>query len=904
MESPQKGNSTFLDGTDPDFVWQDYLEDTHSEAAPPTAFTHVEYSLESGFKVGMKLEIPNPEDGSMYWPASVIMTCGDLLTLRYVGYGDDRSADFWFNIKSGEFHPIGWCSTNSKKLHPPKALLEKYPNVTALLSSELKSSESIPAALSENLDAGFIPIDQIKCGMKLELMDIDNPNNVWIVTIKQNIGGRLLLHYDGCEEASNCDMWLFYLSDYLYPVGFAKLNNLQYSPPKGIECKHSEKEWEMILQNSFEEAEKLPFPSHIFEPKIPLEKLTFKEGMKLEAVNIQNYAEICPATVTKVVNDYYFLVTIDNHIDEQVTNAVLCCNSNTPFVFPIKWAEEHELEVKSPKGYKSDGSKFSWDDYLQFCKAEAAPVDIFPMCFMNMGFETGMKLETADPFNPNNIYAATIVKVVEPLMWVDFDNETPKQKNIIYSINSFDIFPVGWCASNSYPLQTPSIYKSKERSCPVLEEQGRIEKPAQEAPVLSPAGQQCKSWCPKIYFNHRCFTGPLLSKSRLAELPQAIGPGPLHLVIQDVIYRVVNIAYKSSRVLQILQVNGKPSPGMQPLIIKAKYKGKTNRATIEVIRNSEQVEEFCKNICQKLECCPYLFGPKHVGETCPSNCHTQTKTKFGYNFVKKQKKVGRPPLHANCISSDNGEVVKRGPGRKKKRKHWTHLNAHIGGDNQPPEKRSKSRDSSETDEGSKNDLKEKVKSDSNEPASPQSGRIPLIGKKKLKHTTSSSIVTRGAKLPNFGLWHHVSSFHNRRGRPRTRPMRPFPPRKVGRPVGSTKKNIAAAAAQLKSKRLMEYSSLHLDDASKYEMPPRRPKRTLLDSNPIDWTVEDVVKYLQKTDYAPLAPLLKEQEIDGPALLMLNIFNVQEYLHLKPEPAEKFCYLIKNLKIEFFTHYVS
>lgn len=35
------GNSTFLDGTDPDFVWQDYLEDTHTEAAPPTAFTHV-----------------------------------------------------------------------------------------------------------------------------------------------------------------------------------------------------------------------------------------------------------------------------------------------------------------------------------------------------------------------------------------------------------------------------------------------------------------------------------------------------------------------------------------------------------------------------------------------------------------------------------------------------------------------------------------------------------------------------------------------------------------------------------------------------------------------------------------------------------------------------------------------
>ncbi|GIY61158.1 scm-like with four MBT domains protein 1, partial [Caerostris extrusa] len=231
-----------------------------------------------------------------------------------------------------------------------------------------------------------------------------------------------------------------------------------------------------------------------------------------------------------------------------------------------------------------------------------------------------------------------------------------------------------------------------------------------------------------------------------------------------------------------------------------------------------------------------------------------------YNFVKK-KKVGRPPLHSH-FSSDNGEVIKKsGPGRKKKRKHWSHIHAQAE-ENEPLSKISKSRDSSETDEGNKFDLKEKE-------SIPRETKIDLNGQKNLKHGTSSNIVTRGAKLPNFGLWHHVS-FHNRRGRPRTRPLRPFPPRKVGRPK-----------------------------------PPILPKPTLLESNPLDWSVEDVVQYLQKTDIIALAPLIiKEQEIDGQALLMLNLFNVQEYLHLKPEPAEKFCYLIKNLKIEFFTHYVS
>ncbi len=42
------------------------------------------------------------------------------------------------------------------------------------------------------------------------------------------------------------------------------------------------------------------------------------------------------------------------------------------------------------------------------------------------------------------------------------------------------------------------------------------------------------SWCPKIYFNHRCFSGPYLSKGRIAELPKCVGPGPVVLVMKEV----------------------------------------------------------------------------------------------------------------------------------------------------------------------------------------------------------------------------------------------------------------------------------------------------------------------------------------------------------------------------------
>ncbi|XP_054723713.1 scm-like with four MBT domains protein 1 [Uloborus diversus] len=765
----------------------------------------------------MKLEILNQETKDVYWIASVVMTCGELLTLRFFGYGNDRSADFWFNAKSGEFHPIGWCSANNKKLWPPKGVLEKCPDVNTLLSDvkiEITKAENIPAFISNELDAGIIPIDLIKVGMKVEISEVFNPQNIWIATILQNVGGRLQLKYDELKS-SHEKFWLFYLSDRLFSIGHVAEHNLTYSAPK---------------------------------------------------------------------------MSIDDCGSKRDKTALLCCNSNSQLIFPVGWAEKHELCLKVPHGYTD---AFSWNDYLKRFKAFAAPEELFSESFENDEFETSMKLEAADPLHPENIKVATITKIVAPLMWLHFDSDDSNSSSFITSLNSLDIYPVGWCDTNGYPLLTPSINKSKivEDIAVNRAEETNMKLKVTDVQVPTHSEQQCKSWCPKIYFNHRCFTGPLLSKSRLAELPQAIGPGPVNLVMFDVISRVVNIAYKSSRVLQILQVHGKPSSGMHQQVIKAKYKGKSYRATIEVVRNSEQVEEFCKNICLKLECCPHLFGPVHVGEVCPSKCHTQTKTKFGYNFVKKHKKPGRPPLSSSVSSLSNGEVVKRGPGRKKKRKHWTHLNM-LSGESQP-EKKPKSVDSSETDESAK---PEPSKSEDSKE------KLDSIPTKKLKITPSSSIVTRGAKLPNFGLWHHVSPFLPRRGRPRTRPMRPFPPRKVGRPIGSTKKAIAL---QLNSKKsdADDVQSDHSNEEKEKTVEPVK-KTSHLKSNPLDWSVDEVVKYLQETECAPVAPLLREQEIDGQALLMLNIANVQEHLHLKPEPAEKFCYLVKNLKIEFFTHFVS
>lgn len=43
---------------------------------------------------------------------------------------------------------------------------------------------------------------------------------------------------------------------------------------------------------------------------------------------------------------------------------------------------------------------------------------------------------------------------------------------------------------------------------------------------------------------------------------------------------------------------------------------------------AEQVADFCRRVCVRLQCCPNLFGPTLVSEKCPENCSIHTKTKY------------------------------------------------------------------------------------------------------------------------------------------------------------------------------------------------------------------------------------------------------------------------------------
>ena len=75
---------------------------------------------------------------------------------------------------------------------------------------------------------------------------------------------------------------------------------------------------------------------------------------------------------------------------------------------------------------------------------------------------------------------------------------------------------------------------------------------------------------PKIYFNHSCFSGPFLSKSRISELPSFLGPGHIRLIVKEMLGMLIGVGYKSSYILRILQRTANSSPHLHPQIIKTK----------------------------------------------------------------------------------------------------------------------------------------------------------------------------------------------------------------------------------------------------------------------------------------------------------------------------------------------
>lgn len=60
-------------------------------------------------------------EGFCFDDCCVSRRAGFKALLRYEGFDNDTSKDFWCNLCIPEVHPVGWCASSGKPLVPPKS---------------------------------------------------------------------------------------------------------------------------------------------------------------------------------------------------------------------------------------------------------------------------------------------------------------------------------------------------------------------------------------------------------------------------------------------------------------------------------------------------------------------------------------------------------------------------------------------------------------------------------------------------------------------------------------------------------------------------------------------------------------------------------------------------------------
>ncbi|XP_075905131.1 lethal(3)malignant brain tumor-like protein 4 isoform X6 [Nelusetta ayraudi] len=96
------------------FLWEEYLQETGSSAAPSSAFC---LRAAHGFQVGQKLEVVDRRNPMLIRVATVTETDDYRLKIHYDGWSEQF--DLWCDSDLSDLHPVGWCQRTGHPMEPP-----------------------------------------------------------------------------------------------------------------------------------------------------------------------------------------------------------------------------------------------------------------------------------------------------------------------------------------------------------------------------------------------------------------------------------------------------------------------------------------------------------------------------------------------------------------------------------------------------------------------------------------------------------------------------------------------------------------------------------------------------------------------------------------------------------------
>ncbi|MBN3293105.1 LMBL2 protein, partial [Polypterus senegalus] len=451
----------------PSFDWGAYLKVNGSSAAPVSSFQHVPLCDQwEDVCVGVKVELLNNDavlPSKVYWIAHIVQLAGYRALMRYEGFENDDTHDFWCNLGTTEIHPIGWCAVNGKLLVPPQSLHEKIDDWKAYLTKRLVGAKTLPVdfyvKMAESMKYPF------RQGMRVEVVDKDQLSCTRSAIVDTVIGGRLrLLYEDGNTES---EFWCHMSSPILHPVGWSQ----QVGHKMRKYGNKSNTGSNPVARKVYCDASSTLFKKARI---VYTEGGFFEVGMKLEAIDPLNLGNICVATVQKVLLDGYLMIGLDI-TETPDSNNWFCFHASSHAIFPAGFCDRNEITLTLPFGY--DKISFSWSQYLKNTGSRAAPPRLFNTDRPNHGFKPGMKLEAVDLMEPRLICVATVCWTVGRLLRIHFDGWDDDYDQWV-DYESPDIYPVGWCELIGLQLQPP------------LSAEEHLNKPKQEQKKKKPLGKR------------------------------------------------------------------------------------------------------------------------------------------------------------------------------------------------------------------------------------------------------------------------------------------------------------------------------------------------------------------------------------------------------------------------------
>lgn len=572
----------------------------------------------------------------------------------------------------------------------------------------------------------------------------------------------------------------------------------------------------------------------------------------------------------------------------------------------IKLDESTKKSLIGAEGLSLDFNELDPTCWSRILRSKELKAPLFHCCIdykdkeiFDSKFKVMDLLEVVHPSSDSTICLGRIRKVVFPLLWIQLSEDC----FTLVPFNQTDIYPAKWSSNYDYKLlsllpprkrcidSSTQNTNSKKRKKTKASEELQVDHSNTSSKIATPDCNELyekehfdltdmyyrqidfdtilqeKANYIKIFFNHKCFTGPSLSKSKICSLPQYVGPGPMHLVLDEVVTKIISVAYVPPRILNDLS-----SKSFEELLIerqltntkkatfKAKYQKRVHRERVPVCLNPKDIAAYCECICEHIKCCYNLFGPNlYDGDDCPSHCRSLTKSN---KFMKRATYYREKARQGEYLATDNASNSKK-------------TNSQLASNSKTAQPKPPGRGSSESTNSSIISRSDQIKSRASS-SSPSDADTAVNDLKETLKAVLEEVeyeVDQDKAIENS--------------------------RVIGQADCEMFENVVKREP-FETNGLINYeNAIDSDNQNRPEFEVLNSKRMI--TNPEEWTVEEVMQYLDCCQLGMFKSNMEFESIDGQALLLLDNDAIKEHFQspkktdFSSKEVAKLCRFVESIK---------